>query len=78
MSLDAILIIVVAVGAAAGAFSFFRNPNSYISIGKSLLKELYPILAKRKAPEDEKAWRDAKLSGQEWDEARNRPRTRSK
>ena len=78
MSLDTILIIVVTLGAAAGAFSFFRNPGSYISLGKAFLKEIYPILAKRKSPEDEKMWREAVLRGEEWDEFRNRPKTRSK
>lgn len=78
MDLDTILIIVVAIGGAAGAFSFFRNPGSYISLGKAFFTELLPIIAKRKSPEDEKKWRDAQLRGEEWDELNNRPKTRNK
>ena len=78
MNLDTILIVVVAIGAAAGAFSFFRNPGSYISLGKVLFTELLPIIMKRKSPEDEKKWRDASRRGEEWDELNNRPKTRNK
>lgn len=78
MSVDTILIIVVLLGGAAGAFSFFRNPDAYISIGKSLFKELYPILAKRKPEEVEKAWRDSQKRAEDWDELNERPKTRNK
>lgn len=78
MNLDTILVIVVLLGATAGAFSFFRNPDSYISLGKSLLKELYPILAKRMSPEEEAQWRDAIKKGEEWDHLNKKPKTRNK
>jgi hypothetical protein len=74
MSLDAILItviiIAVVIAAAAGAFSFFRSPGAYITIGGAVWQKLTPIIfayiTKRMKPEEEAAWRKCQLRGGKW------------
>lgn len=39
-----------------------------------LVKQMLPIILKRKSPEQEKLWREAMKRGQEWDMLRNRPK----
>jgi len=76
MSLDTLLIIIVLLGAFAGAFMFFRSPHAYIAFGTIAIEKLKPVifayLLKRMSPEKEKEFRDCMRRGGEWDHVRKR------
>lgn len=63
----------LAVAALAVWFNF-SDPKFVAGLVSIAIAAILPVILKRKSPKDEKAWRDATLSGREWDHARNRPK----
>lgn len=77
--IDALLIVFMCIGVAAGAYSFARNPNTYYDIGSALFKAALPQLTKIIAPmkeEDQKKLDKARRLPNEWDNFNKRPRDR--
>lgn len=77
--IDAILIICMCIGVAAGAYSFARNPNTYIDFGKAVFKAALPQLRQLIRPmneEDQKKLDKARRLPGEWDNFNKRPRDR--
>lgn len=75
--IDAILVICMAIGAGAGAYSFARNPKTYMDIGRELFKALLPTLrtvVRPMTPEDQKKLDKSRRLPGEWDNFNKRPR----
>lgn len=77
--IDALLVICMAIGATAGAFSFARNRQTYYDIGKDMLKVAWPYLVNLTRPmneTDQKKLDKARRLPGEWDNFNKRPRDR--
>lgn len=75
--IDAILVICMAIGAGAGAYSFARNQQTYIDIGKAAIKAAWPHLVTLTRPmndEDQKKLDKSRRLPGEWDNFNKRPR----
>ena len=77
--IDAILIICMAIGAGAGAYSYARNQQTYIDIAKAAVKAAWPYLVVLTRPlnaEDQKKLDQSRRRAEEWDNFRKKPRDR--
>jgi hypothetical protein len=77
--LDTLLVIVMLIGAGAGAWSFARNRKTYYDIGKDMLKTAWPYLVtlmRPMNPEDQKKLDKSRRLPGEWDNFNKKPRDR--
>lgn len=63
-------------GLFIGAMRAAQDPRFYAGVVKMAIDVLLPEIVKRMPEADEGRMREAKGSGQEWDNARKRPRDR--
>lgn len=80
MNLDYILLVVIALGVFAGAYSFGRHPTAWLEVITAAVKQFGPAvvgyLLKAEDPETRKKRQAVERSGGVWDPIRKRERER--